>query len=60
MEVLSDKTTSAPATVKEDGDAEAEVARDDDESISEPVVEVGEAAAPVVEKLRWRATAILT
>ena len=49
-EVPSDKMTSAPATVKDDGDAEGEVSRDDDAGPA-PVIEVGDAEVPVVDDL---------
>ena len=49
-EVPSDKMTSAPATMKDDGDDEGEVRRDDDAGPA-PVIEVGNAVVPVVDDL---------
>ena len=47
----SDATIAAPATVKEGGDAEAEITGNDDEAVPESAIEVGNAVAPVVEDL---------
>ena len=47
----SGTTIAAPAAVEEDGDAEARVIRDDEEAGPEPVIEVGDAMAPVVEEI---------